>query len=397
MPASFTSWTTDGAWRGLSPLARCSSRSPFRVRRWRGRGRSTGPSCGRSCSTARSRSSPASTAGSTSRARPVRPVVAPTDGVVTYAGTPPGNGLTLSIRTPDGYSVTLTHLGSLEVRRGASVEEGAIVARVGASGPPEVDEPYLHLGIRLASDEDGYLDPLSFLPPRPAASPPAPPAPPADGPGCRHGAAACAWRRRLPAAARRPRSSPSWCRPLRRRRPSSGPPSSPTAGASVGSAGRARRAGACVRFVAPDDRNARPRCRRPPAVDASRHARAPRAVERVVRSGRRSPRSRSRLADRSSPSTQRRSSAARACRRRSAASARALRSCGCPRERRGSSDGDRAPSLATSRSLPSAEATPRRASRRHPAARRRAAARRVARGARRPRAPANPLAPGTYH
>ena len=85
------------------------------------------------------------------------PVASPTDGVVTYAGTPPGNGLTLSIRTPDGYSVTLTHLGSLEVRRGASVEEGAIVARIGASGPPEVDEPYLHLGIRLASDEDARL------------------------------------------------------------------------------------------------------------------------------------------------------------------------------------------------------------------------------------------------
>jgi len=106
-------------------------------------------------------------------------VVSPVDGVVTFAGTTPGNGLTLSIRTPDGYSVTLTHVGSLEVLRGTSVEEGAIVARVGASGQPEVDAPYVHLGIRLASDEDGYLDPLSFLPPRPAASPPAPPAPPA--------------------------------------------------------------------------------------------------------------------------------------------------------------------------------------------------------------------------
>src|SRR5215213_60749 len=129
-------------------------------------------------------------------------VASPLDGVVTFAGSTPGNGLTLSIRTADGYSVTLTHLGSLETRRGASVEEGAAVARVGPSGP-EVDEPYVHLGIRLASDEDGYLDPLSFLPPRPAASPPAPPAPPAAVPAV--GAdAQPAVERAVPAAAAAP-------------------------------------------------------------------------------------------------------------------------------------------------------------------------------------------------
>src|SRR5262249_45401964 len=33
------------------------------------------------------------------------PVLAPVGGVVAYAGTTPGNGLTLSLRTPDGYAV----------------------------------------------------------------------------------------------------------------------------------------------------------------------------------------------------------------------------------------------------------------------------------------------------
>ena len=39
-------------------------------------------------------------------------VGAPTAGVVSFAGTTPGNGLTLSIRTVDGYTVSLTHLGA---------------------------------------------------------------------------------------------------------------------------------------------------------------------------------------------------------------------------------------------------------------------------------------------
>src|SRR5438477_8683049 len=45
-------------------------------------------------------------------------VRAPVSGVVTFAGTVPTNGKTLSIRTADGYSVTLVHLGSIGVVRG---------------------------------------------------------------------------------------------------------------------------------------------------------------------------------------------------------------------------------------------------------------------------------------
>ena len=93
-------------------------------------------------------------------------VVAPSGGVVSFSGTTPGNGLTLSIRTGDGYTVSLTHLGSLALRAGATVDESAPVGTIGPSGTPELDLPYVHLGIRVTSDENGYVDPLSLLPER---------------------------------------------------------------------------------------------------------------------------------------------------------------------------------------------------------------------------------------
>lgn len=100
------------------------------------------------------------------------PVVAPAAGTVTFAGTVPTSGESVTIATADGYSVTLTHLGSFAVARGAAVTEGALVGTVGPSGTPEVAVPYVHLGIRLAADPNGYLDPLSFLPPLAAPPPP---------------------------------------------------------------------------------------------------------------------------------------------------------------------------------------------------------------------------------
>jgi hypothetical protein len=97
------------------------------------------------------------------------PVLAPVAGTVSFAGGVPGGGLTLAVRTPDGYSVTLVHLGAIAAARGATVEEGVVVGSVGASGEPELPEPHVHLGIRIAADPQGYVDPLSFLPPRGAA------------------------------------------------------------------------------------------------------------------------------------------------------------------------------------------------------------------------------------
>lgn len=100
-------------------------------------------------------------------------VVAPAAGTVSFAGSVPTNGECVTIKTPDGYTVTLTHVGSLLVAKGASVDEGQPVATIGPSGTPEFDRPYIHLGIRTTSDSNGYLDPLGLLPPAAPQSAPA--------------------------------------------------------------------------------------------------------------------------------------------------------------------------------------------------------------------------------
>lgn len=92
-------------------------------------------------------------------------VVAPAAGTVTFAGTVPTNGQSITISTADGYSVTLTHLGSILVAKGASVAEQDPVGTIGPSGTPEESSPYVHLGIRVTNDPTGYVDPLGLLPP----------------------------------------------------------------------------------------------------------------------------------------------------------------------------------------------------------------------------------------
>jgi hypothetical protein len=101
-------------------------------------------------------------------------VTAPAAGTIGFAGAVPTNGLTLTIDTADGYAVTLTHLGTTLVPKGATVAEGDAVATVGLSGTAEVDGPYVHLGIRVAADPNGYVDPLSLLPAPTAETPPPP-------------------------------------------------------------------------------------------------------------------------------------------------------------------------------------------------------------------------------
>jgi peptidase M23-like protein len=110
---------------------------------------------------------------------PGDPVQAPAGGRVSYAGTLPHYGRSLTIRTDDGWVVTLLHLGTLGVARGAVVSQGQTVATLGSSGEAEHEAPSVHLGIRHADDEHGYVDPVSLLPARPVApSPVAAPAPP---------------------------------------------------------------------------------------------------------------------------------------------------------------------------------------------------------------------------
>lgn len=105
------------------------------------------------------------------------PVVAPESGTVSFAGFVPASGESLTIETSDGYSVTLTHLGSIGVARGAAVAEGDAVGTVGPSGTPEQSVPYVHLGIRLTADQFGYVDPLGLLPAPEPVTPTPPPTP----------------------------------------------------------------------------------------------------------------------------------------------------------------------------------------------------------------------------
>src|SRR5215212_10107582 len=89
-------------------------------------------------------------------------VRAPAAGEVTFVGSVASNGLSITIRTTEGYAVTLTHLGSTAVKKGATLAEGDAVGVVGASGEAEVDGPYVHLGVRAADDPNGYRDPVGF-------------------------------------------------------------------------------------------------------------------------------------------------------------------------------------------------------------------------------------------
>ena len=101
-------------------------------------------------------------------------VRAPVAGTVSFAGSVPAGGRALTIRTGDGYSVTLLQLGSIAVQRGDEVGEGVRVGAVGESSDAVTREPHVHLGVRRTADEEGYLDPLAFLPERPRVVLPAP-------------------------------------------------------------------------------------------------------------------------------------------------------------------------------------------------------------------------------
>jgi hypothetical protein len=116
-------------------------------------------------------------------------VRAPASGVVSFAGSVPGAGRALTIRTEDGYSITLLQLDSIAVPVRTAISEGEVVGSVGPSRDAVVAEPHVHLGIRLTAEPHGYLDPLTLLPARrskaaePAPAPaPAPVAVPASAP-----------------------------------------------------------------------------------------------------------------------------------------------------------------------------------------------------------------------
>src|SRR3954463_10028644 len=72
-------------------------------------------------------------------------VTAPVGGTVTFAGSVPSSGRSVSILSGE-HSVTLTLLGSIAVGKGATIAEGDAVGTVGAEG-------IVHLGVRVASDD----------------------------------------------------------------------------------------------------------------------------------------------------------------------------------------------------------------------------------------------------
>src|SRR5919106_1299329 len=108
-------------------------------------------------------------------APPETPVHAASAGTVSFAGTVPSSGRTVTVRTADGLSVTYLELGAIRVARGAEVIEGDAIGTVGPAA-------HVHLGVRVTADPHGYRDPLLFLPTRADASAQADPgelAPPA--------------------------------------------------------------------------------------------------------------------------------------------------------------------------------------------------------------------------
>ena len=193
---------------------------------WAGHGRS-GETCSGPTRSGPIRTRPGSTVGSTSPGAEGETVRSPARGVVSFAGSVPGSGRTVTIQA-EGYAVSLTHLAAITTSKGATVAEGGALGVAGQSGGAEWPSPYVHLGIRVSAAADGYVDPQTLLPPRAVVPPP-----PATQP-----VGAAWWLRRRSRQGRR----------IPRRRPSSNRPSLPARRScrrSCRSAGRGQSADAC--------------------------------------------------------------------------------------------------------------------------------------------------------
>lgn len=75
------------------------------------------------------------------------PVVAPADGVVTFAGTDAGYGRLVEIQHAQGISTRFAHLSSFAVVPGQQVHRGETIAYVGDSG--RSTGPHLHYEVRI--------------------------------------------------------------------------------------------------------------------------------------------------------------------------------------------------------------------------------------------------------
>ncbi|MEX2201722.1 MAG: M23 family metallopeptidase, partial [Dongiaceae bacterium] len=87
------------------------------------------------------------------------PVRAAENGVVVYSGNElRGFGNLLLVRHADGFVSAYAHNESLLVERGATVERGQTIARVGSSG--SVTSPQLHFELRRGTEA---VDPREYL------------------------------------------------------------------------------------------------------------------------------------------------------------------------------------------------------------------------------------------
>jgi hypothetical protein len=172
-------------------------------------------------------------------------VVAAAGGEVRFAGTAGSSGLTVSVRTGDGFDTSYLHLSALAVRAGARVSAGERLGAVGTTGTRSSDQPHLHFGVREAGTRHAYIDPLSMLPPavapppgeapRPAPAPaplaprpaPAPHAAPRPAPAPRGVPRPAPLPRGAPRPAPAPRRAPRPAPAPRRARPTPAPRSAP--------------------------------------------------------------------------------------------------------------------------------------------------------------------------
>lgn len=97
-------------------------------------------------------------------------ILAPVSGIVTFGGTVPQRGAAVTITTEDGLAVSLMHLGSVVVMRGMRVAQGDVVGTIASGERPTSSPAHVHLSVRIASAEHGYLDPEHLLPVPEAAS-----------------------------------------------------------------------------------------------------------------------------------------------------------------------------------------------------------------------------------
>lgn len=87
------------------------------------------------------------------------PVLAAENGVVAYAGNElQGFGNLVLLQHADGYMTAYAHADAVLVERGATVQRGQIIARVGSTG--SVDSPQLHFEIRRGRRP---VDPTRYL------------------------------------------------------------------------------------------------------------------------------------------------------------------------------------------------------------------------------------------